>query len=495
MGVVKRQGIKQSIVNYIATAIGMVNVLYIYPKFLEPAELGLFQFINNAAMLLVPFSLFGINGLVVKFFPAVQNPKKSHNNFLSLVLLLSLLSFALFFSVLYLNKGNLGSLFNGENEVILKYFGLIAVLVFLMQTNALISSYLLNFKKMVVPAMMNQLIKIVVPVAVLLRVYYDWSFSAITFSLLINYSIIFVILFSYLAYLGELKFGFDFSYFKGKITKDMRVYAGYGLLGGLGAVLATRIDVFMVGNLSTLEFTGIYVIGAAIANVIQIPITSINTITAPLISDAWHENRLDDIKSLYKKSSITLLIFSVVVFLLICISIDDLYDLMPKGNVYRQGKSVVLILGAAKLFDAATSVNSSILVYSKKFRFNLYFMLFLAALNTTLNVILIPKYNIMGAALATMISIICYNILKFVFIKYHYKLSPFTKQSWIILVVGVIGYGIGELLPLHLHPAINILLRSAIVGLFFLITTYRMKISEDFNDIVRKAFAKLNLNL
>ena len=105
MGVVKREGIKQSIVNYIATAIGTVNVLYIYPRFLEPEEFGLFQFLNNAAMLLVPFSLFGIHSLVVKFFPQFENAKKNHNNMLTFLLLVSLITFTIFFSILYLNMG------------------------------------------------------------------------------------------------------------------------------------------------------------------------------------------------------------------------------------------------------------------------------------------------------------------------------------------------------------------------------------------------------
>ena len=286
MGVVKREGIRQSFVNYIATAIGMVNVLYIYPKFLEPAELGLFQFINNTALLLVPFSMFGINSLVVKFFPQVENGPKKHNNFFTFILLLSLLSFTIFFSILYLNQGRLGTLFKGDNEVIVKYFGLIAVLVFLMQTNTLLSSFLLNFKKLVVPAIMNQLIKVVIPITVVLKAYNDWSFESIAAGLFINYALIFIILVAYLAWMRELRIGTDFSFFKGPILKEMRAFASYGLLGSLGTVLATRIDVFMVANLSTLDFTGVYVIGAAIANVINIPISSINSITCSLVSSA-----------------------------------------------------------------------------------------------------------------------------------------------------------------------------------------------------------------
>ena len=42
MGVIQRQGIKDSIVMYFSVAIGAVNALFIYPAYLTDAELGLF---------------------------------------------------------------------------------------------------------------------------------------------------------------------------------------------------------------------------------------------------------------------------------------------------------------------------------------------------------------------------------------------------------------------------------------------------------------------
>lgn len=495
MGVVKREGIKQSIVNYIATAIGTVNVLYIYPKLLDPKDLGLFQFLNNTAMLLVPFSLFGIHSLVVKFFPKFEDPNKNHNNMLSFLLLLSLATFTVFFALLFFNVGSLELLFTGQNQVVIKYFGLIALLVLLMQTNMLLTVYLLNFKKVVVPAIMNHLIKIVIPIAVLFKTYNDWSFTSIAIAMVVNYSLVLIILTAHLAWIKELKFGFDFSFIKGPLRKEMRVFAGFGLLGSVGTVLATRIDLFMVGTISELEFAAVYAIGMAIANVIQIPITAVNTLTQPLISKAWHENDTDSIDDLYKKGSISLLIFSIAVFVLVMVSIDDLYTLIPKGNFYKQGKLVVFFLGLSKVFDALTSVNSSILRYSDKFRFDLYFMLILAVVNTSLNIFLIPKYGITGAALATAISIMSYNILKLLFIYKQFKMQPFTINTVKILVIGVVTYGIGLLISLDFHGLINIFIRSAIVGLSMLFVVFRLNISEDFNGIVRNVLKRVGVKL
>lgn len=43
MGIIIRQSIKQSMLTYAGTLIGMVNILFIYPLVFTPAEQGLFR--------------------------------------------------------------------------------------------------------------------------------------------------------------------------------------------------------------------------------------------------------------------------------------------------------------------------------------------------------------------------------------------------------------------------------------------------------------------
>ena len=120
-------------------------------------------------------------------------------------------------------------------------------------------------------------------------------------------------------------------------------------------------------------------------------------------------------------------------------------------------------------------------------------MLVLAVINITLNVILIPRFNIMGAALATMISILSYNVLKFLFLQRQYKLNPFTKQTLIMLLLGLAATGVGLLLPLDFHPIVNMIIRIAIIGAAMVISIYKIHLSEDYNDIIDKALQKIGI--
>ena len=84
MGVIQRQGIKQSLVNYLGVLIGAVSVIFIYP--LDPKSYGLARFLIDGSLFLMPFLLLGFSGVMIRFFPHFKNEKKGHNGILFLII-------------------------------------------------------------------------------------------------------------------------------------------------------------------------------------------------------------------------------------------------------------------------------------------------------------------------------------------------------------------------------------------------------------------------
>jgi len=100
-------------------------------------------------------------------------------------------------------------------------------------------------------------------------------------------------------------------------------------------------------------------------------------------------------------------------------------------------KTTVALLLIAKLLNLAASTNNEIINYSKFYRANLVFLLILAFINIVLNIYLIPKYGISGAAFATLASFIIFNLLKLIFIKVKFGFLPFSKNTLKLLLLGV----------------------------------------------------------
>lgn len=486
MGVIKRQGIKRTIVTYVGVALGFISTLFIYPLALE--TYGFIQFLIATATFLVPFATLGINSLTIRFFPDFQNEENGHHGLLGLLFSGTTISLVLFTILFYffqlpfykiLETLNFDSLVFSENAFT------ILTLVLLLSFIDILLNYISNFKRVVVPEILNNLlIKITIP-AIILLLFFNSIFNNIVKPAIIGmYAFILLSLFIYLHSLNQLKLKINFSFLEKPLLKKMAVFAAYGIFGSIGAVMAFRIDTIMVSSMIDLKTNGIYNIAFFIANAIAIPFASIIAIAGPIISSSWKENDMEEISSIYQKSSLTLLIAGVFLFLLAWLSLDDILKITGKYDELVLGKYVVLFLGIGKIIDMTTGINSHIIAYSKYFRFNLFAILFLAVINIMTNYMLIPKYQMVGAAMATALSLTLFNIIKFTFIWAKFKMQPLTWATAKILLIAGIVYLIVYFTPTTSIPIVNILIRSALITVLFIIPVLYFNISPDITQMV-----------
>lgn len=495
MGIIQRQGIKHAIVSYVGVALGILSTIFIYPKATE--LYGLFNLIFGGAVLCISFFMLGFNIHSVKFFPVFQNEKNGHNGFLGFLLTGVSIGFILFILLLPLIKYFLLDILFKENEnrdLFADYFYYIVPIVFLLSFNTIFLRYISNFHRIVVPNILDQfLIKITLPSLCLLYLGNYLSVNNFMIGIVINYAVVFIGLIIYTWWLGQLNLKTKYDFITKPLAKDLGENSFYGLLNSLGSQVAFRIDTIMVMAMLTISTGGVYAIVNVISDVITKPYKAISAIASPIISKSFNVNDMEEIRMIYQKSSITLLIIGWFIFLGIWCSIDDLIVIMGKDTILP-AKYVVLFLGLAKIVDLATSVNSEIIYYSKKFQFNFYALMFLAVLNVILNLVFIPKYGITGAALATFCSICIFNLAKLLFIWTQFRLQPFSLSTLKILIIAGISWGIIFLLNLSFHPFVNIMIRSICLTCIFGGLTLSFNISPDVNQMVTKGWNQL-LNL
>jgi O-antigen/teichoic acid export membrane protein len=158
---------------------------------------------------------------------------------------------------------------------------------------------------------------------------------------------------------------------------------------------------------------------------------------------------------------------------------------------FSHGKHVVLFIGLAQLFNVTTGVNGLIIIYSKYYRFNMFSNILLLIITIAFNYILIPKYGINGAAVATSISVFLFYTIKMIFVYVKMGMHPFNIKTLytIILLFStlfIVGY-----MPITSNIFIDIILRSLLVLILFVPLMLWLKLSEDINKIivdVRKQF-------
>jgi O-antigen/teichoic acid export membrane protein len=225
-----------------------------------------------------------------------------------------------------------------------------------------------------------------------------------------------------------------------------------------------------------------YGVAIYIATTIGVPARSMHQITSPITAKFLNDKNFGELKVLYKKSSLNLFIISGLIFVLIVLNINQLYLLIPEK--FSGGLLVVFLIGIAKLTDNLIGNNNAILFNSDYYRVALTLGALLAIVTIIFNMILIPIYGIEGAAIATFLAIIIYNIAKLGFVYGKFKMSPFssgTLKTFILIVLLVIGFYFWEF---SFHPIINIGLKSLIVGIVYVMFVYKLNYSEDITAIL-----------
>jgi len=144
------------------------------------------------------------------------------------------------------------------------------------------------------------------------------------------------------------------------------------------------------------------------------------------------------------------------------------------GEKYLSGYPALQILLIGVLFYVVASANHNFLAGIGKPKTVTIIILLAAVLNVLLNLLLIPRWGINGAALATTAS----YFLMLIFSTYktpNYLNSPFPWKEWLTLIFPAISFlGVVYLVEklLHLNIWLEIILSTAAGIIIYTILTY-----------------------
>jgi O-antigen/teichoic acid export membrane protein len=477
MGIVRNQSIKNSISFYIGMTFGAINTVIIYPNVFKdnPEYFGLIQIILAYAIVVSAFTTLGIPKTFVRFFPAIK--EKGQLYFLSLII--PLLGF-FFASISYfLFKEQLFEFLNPSNLLKDNFFYII-LLVFFIGFYDVLTAISRSFLSAVTPIVINEVFLKIYTMSVLLLHWFGYvDFTTFLQIYLFGYFLKFAILL--LIQFFNNRFVFSFSV-KDLHLKEMLSYGLYVLVGGTSMIIVSRLDMIMLGSLLNLQEVAYYTVAFFIGNAIMVPAKSITAISVPLIAKAWENQDLDKIHILYRKSSINQLIIGGVFFLCIWLNIDQVFLLLPEK--FSAGKWVVFYIGLSQLFNMASGLNGQIILNSKYYRYDLFTSVFLVFVTITTNFFLILNYGINGAAMATAISILLFNLIRLILIKVKMNMHPFSLQTFytILLLFGL--YFLLNFLPNSSCSFLDIIWKSLVAFIIFIPTVFYLNLSEDINKVI-----------
>lgn len=487
MSTIRRQTIISSLLIYIGFVFGALNT-YLFTKegIFTSEQYGLTRAFVVMGQFFYGFAGFGLSSVIYKFYPYYKdNLSKNKNDLLTLCLLGALVGFiitlggAMIFEPLVVRK------FITKSPLIVRYYYWVFPFTFFLLFFSILEAYAWSIGKNIIPNFLREAgFRLSTTLLIILFVVTGKNYDLFIKIFAFLYAFSFIALLIYLVRLGEFHIVTEVSRVTKKFWKKITALMAYIYGGTLVAVIAQSVDFLAIASYRGLASGGVFDFSTYLANVIQVPQRSLISASIPVLSRAWKDKDFKTLDTVYKRSSLNLLLISTFIFSLIFLNYDNAIVALNLKPEYAAGKWVVFLLGLKNIIDMGTGVNGQIIGTSVYWRFDFLSGVILLLLIIPLNIWLVKEYGIMGAAWSNMASYIVYNTIRIVFLKRKFNLQPFTAQTVKTIAHNIACFALIWILFRQLTGWTGIISRSLAYVSLFGFSAYYLRLSPDIAPVV-----------
>ncbi len=250
---------------------------------------------------------------------------------------------------------------------------------------------------------------------------------------------------------------------------ELRKMTSYGIplvFSTISMMLLTMGDRYIIKYFLNYSEVGIYSLGYKIASVTNVII--IQSFQTGFLPIAYKNFNKPDAQRFFSKTLTYYTFILVLASLTLSLFSQEVIELFSKNAEYNIAYTIVPFISLAFIFKGIQYVYSLGLHFVKKTKYNAYIVLCAAIINFILNMLLIPRFGIYGAAVATIISWI---LMSTAFYKFSFKFYKVKYEIQKIILLVSIGAGlyIFSLLFINFNFYLKIILKVILIGLFPLI--------------------------
>lgn len=158
MGVIIRQSIKGTVVNYVGAFIGFLSTMFIVTRFLTSEEIGLTRVLFEAATLLGTFVQLGTTSSAIRFFPFFKSKDGRNNGFFFYLVALPLVGCCLFIPVAWLLKQPVCAYFEQNSALFVDYYNWLFPLMFFIVYLGVFETYSNLLMRIAVPKLIREVV-------------------------------------------------------------------------------------------------------------------------------------------------------------------------------------------------------------------------------------------------------------------------------------------------------------------------------------------------
>jgi len=170
-----------------------------------------------------------------------------------------------------------------------------------------------------------------------------------------------------------------------------------------------NIDILMIGALIETTDAGVYSVAARVAVFVIFALTAVNAIAAPVIAENFNSSSRNALQRLLTRSAQLNLVFAGLVALALGLFGRGILEWF--GPQFVEGYTALIILCMGHVVNAACGSVGSMMTMTGHERAAAKILLGAVAINLIANILLIPIWGMVGAAMATSGTTVFWNLL------------------------------------------------------------------------------------
>jgi len=237
-------------------------------------------------------------------------------------------------------------------------------------------------------------------------------------------------------------------------------------MSGILTKFRKNIQTLLLGTLNTVSSVGIFSIASKINLISLIFYKSIIASVKPVLAELDGRNDWEQIGQLYQTTTRWTFMANLPIFIIMAIFPEQLMSIF--GKSFTTGALALIILALGELVNAGTGICGSIIDMTGRTKLKLANSIFWVLLISVSNVILIPRWGVVGAAIASSLSVASVNLLRVLEVWILYRMQPYNI-SYLKPVAAGLAAVISTLVLKELLPTEGGILFTAIKILVLLI--------------------------
>jgi O-antigen/teichoic acid export membrane protein len=481
MGIVARQSIRNTLHNYLGVLLGMVNKLILFNAWLTRSEFGLTELLATFMVLGAEVSQLGVSKMITRFFPYLREDRQMEGQFVFFTTLYAAGGFGLLALGLLLFQGRIVGQYAENAPLFAEWYLCTLPIILAYSAYRHLAAWSQAHLRSVLPNFAFNIVLRLAQTLLVAAYFLGWiGFRGFVIGYVLSHYVPVLITLADLLLRRSLAWSWGWSRLRRRLRRILVSYGLYSSLSETTGMMITRVDMLMLGWMMGEATVATYAIAFYISSLVLIPFRATSAIAAPLTAVMIRRRQWEALGRLYASTSLNNLLVCALVFCGIWANLDSLFLLSPQ---HAGGRWAAVFLSFSALVNAATSINRSILVHSRYYRYDLPGNVLLLLGVVLLNALLIPPFGESGAAAATAIAITLHSAYFTWFVWRSFRIQPFDWRALAVLGLAALALAVGLLLPRMLPPLADIALRSALVSGVYLLPAYYLRLSPDLNQL------------